>query len=1761
MIYKLKNIGTYLLKILVSLVMIFSCIIPRVISNVYAEEIMDYEIYPTPHELIYQEGDWIIRPEVNVVFDDTIDEVTRNRVNEVLSLKSDNISVTNEKVNGKTNVLVGTYQSNQYVDNYIQKNYSINTELFKNISGNIVISNEGEICILGADTNAAFYGITSLKHIFKQMEGATIRNFIISDYADTRIRGFIEGFYGTPWSNENRKSLMKFGGDYKLTSYIFAPKHDPYHAGNKWRELYPQQELSEIEEMVNIGISSKCEFVYALHPFKAKDFMKNRTFDEEMDSILKKFEQLYSIGIRQFGILGDDVGSLDHDTIINMMTIISNWAQEKGDVKDTLFCPTAYHWNKGYDYTELNDFDAGFPDDVQIFWTGDELHGAVEQKTLDHFRRDGLNGNEERRQPLFWLNWPVLDGSDDQKATMELGKATKLKNNANPRDLAGVVTNPMQVAQASKFSLFAIADYAWNIEGFDVNENWYDSFKYVEENAPNALMTMAKHMSHYSDESTELIGLLEEVKNKVIKNENLGDSGEKLIKEMDIISNACDEFNSLSENVSLKEELRPFSNSLKDLANAIKEYINVKLYLEEGDTDRAVNTYAKASSLFTSSKNQERDYAGKKLMVKPGKKRLIPFALLLDENVTKLINDYLIEKDEEEEGLVITASGKLGGLYQGDINNILDGDPNTFVWYKSEAKGQYFQIDFNNPVTVHGIHILNGKPGKLQNTFEYAKLRYTIDGTTWEDVDGIEYGPRVEQINVVQELENVKAIRYECTKVESKAEWVAMREFKVDIDQENVGGKVYTNVNDYINYKANYAGETNKELNSIVPVTNVTLEKGQFIGLKLDRIHELKEIKSQLSKEGLSIEVAENEYEWNDVVAGEQDKNARYVRIINKAENPITFDIAQFEVITDEVSDKSLKQIIYWDPNRVTVTGELDVFDNNWETSMHNNMTQGPDRGLVYDLGQTIHFESFKAIVHDSEAQYPRHAKISVSMDGEKWTDIMYLGTQDGTENKGEKEKKDLAIIFPDNDANFRYKEVRNLDVDGRYLKYVTTAAPSCGSIYGIDMNEFEINDGEYLPISNNPTYKSNVSETKEGRFEYLTDGSLSSMFIPDSDKGYVTYSVSDENDRNAVKIIQNTSVVSNAKVSARILGTEGNSSWIDMGTLSQTVNEFILPKGTILLDVKIEWENIIPNITELSFSKVEDVRVDKTELNYLITHLEDTSKWTTKTKTEYAAAINTGKSINNSQYASKNMVDNAVKSIKDAINHKMIIGDSSKLQEVIDNAETDSSLYANISWKEYDKIIKQAKKALEDKENLSDEMINDYILSINAAKENLKYNPSVSEQAELLFEDMRLFIEEIEDVSIYTTNSYNALIKANNELENLLIKNSEDALHPNVFSEPMENVRKAKEELVLVYTLPDLIKEYETVNESLYTKESFNAYKKIVEESKELLVSGTKKTIEKAIQGINSAKGQLKLIYTSDNLKELLKIAKDKSQDNYTEFSYNNLSKSIEKAQEVVNRINEATNEEIKDVSELLQRSMNELVSIESLRTVIDNAKNFNEDMYTKKSYDLLKETIENGKKLMVDGTEEQIVESIQSIDRAVKGLIIRVNEKEANDYISSIKEINYSNYTKESGEAYEEAFNTLKKMQKDFSNISADEFKQAQIDFENAKARLKLLDADYSKVDNAIDKVNKLNKDKYKDFSDVEKAVKAVVRGKNIMEQEEVDAMAKAIEDAISRLELKEEKSNPNTGDVTNLPLFISLLGISSLAITVGLKRKKKN
>ena len=147
-----------------------------------------------------------------------------------------------------------------------------------------------------------------------------------------------------------------------------------------------------------------------------------------------------------------------------------------------------------------------------------------------------------------------------------------------------------------------------------------------------------------------------------------------------------------------------------------------------------------------------------------------------------------------------------------------------------------------------------------------------------------------------------------------------------------------------------------------------------------------------------------------------------------------------------------------------------------------------------------------------------------------------------------------------------------------------------------------------------------------------------------------------------------------------------------------------------------------------------------------------------------------------------------------------------------------------------------------------------------------------------------------------------------------------------------------------------------------------------------------------------------------------------------------------------------------------------------------------------------------------------------VDAMAKAIEDAIAALQYKDA-DYtkvdeaIAKAKALNKDNYKDFS--AVETAVNAVVRDKNITEQTEVDAMAKA---IEDAIAALQYKDADYTKVDAAIAKANALNKNDYKDFSGVETAVKAVIRDKNITEQSEVDAMAKAIEDAITALQYKD-------------------------------------
>ena len=966
-----------------TVIMLFSLLPNVFVQKVQATEVggvANYEIYPIPQSVEYNDGKLNISQQVNVVFEENIDEATKNRLFEVLAIKGISHEVTSEIKNDKTNFIVGINNSNGVVDSYFNENNLADDSHFENMDSHIISAKGNVVAVLGKDTDSAFYGITTLKHIFNQESGNEIRNLLIKDFANGQWRGFIEGYYGIPWSNENRKSLMEFGGDFKMNAYIFAPKDDEYHS-LKWRELYPEEKLAEIREMVEVGTKTKNKFIWTIHPFlngdSAMRFDTEEHYKEDLGIIIAKFEQLYEIGVRQFGVLADDAEG-DESNQVKLMKDLEKWRLEKGDIYNLIFVPKVYtkesaggNVNNPYLNTMRQ-----MPETVDIMWTGDVILGWVTKETFDFFEE------AVGREAFMWLNWPVNDINNKR---LLMGKGQMLDPTVT--NFKGIVTNPMQEAQASKPALFAIADYGWNRAGFNVDKSWEDSFKYIDKDATEELYTFAKHMSDPApnwhglalDESEEIKPIIEEFTRMLRANESILEYSNVVLAEYNEILDATINFEKKSKNELMKKEIKPWVDSLKALAESTIAYVNSAIEFEKGNYEKAMIYYGEGADKYTLSRSYRIDLINdRKARPEPGTKHLIPFIKDLSKVVGDKI-DGVINPDIEK--LTLRPYTNMGPLYDGHIFNIADGNSASRIWIRNGAKeGDYMAVELSKETEINSIIFEQGETTTGKEAFNYGKFQYSMDGENWTDLNGEEYGPQLNKI-VVEGL-NVKAkhVRFIPTG-EIKGNWISIREFSINKDnEESMLKEAYTNVDSL--KKNNVSIVSDKA--TLTGVEDATLAENDYIGIKLNKIREItKIIGDYTNNDKVVLESSINGIEWTEVTDLNRAIEGRYVRIINKSKDAVNININNLEL---QCSDKKVTFV-----TRPSAEAKFEaeyLIDGLINTTFKPSVNAPKTGELVYRISDETNIKNVTVIQNPSTIS---NAVVSVRTEN-GWSDLGELG-------------------------------------------------------------------------------------------------------------------------------------------------------------------------------------------------------------------------------------------------------------------------------------------------------------------------------------------------------------------------------------------------------------------------------------------------------------------------------------------------------------------------------------------------------------------------------------------------------------------------------------------------------------------------------------------------------------------------------------------------------------------------------------------------
>lgn len=337
-----------------------------------------------------------------------------------------------------------------------------------------------EIKISAADAAGEFYAIQTLARML-EADGKLICGTVL-DWPDVEQRGVVEGYYGRPWTPEARFSQFEFYGKYKINTYIYGPKDDPYHHA-RWWEPYPKDTAELLKKQIKAAHDNHVDFVWAAHVGSIINNPGNAA--EDMKKLVAKFELMYGLGVRSFGVFFDDIFTHNADLQADVCNyVVENFVSKKKDVGPIVMCPSQYNkaWSGG-DYLDI--LGNKLHPSIRVMWTGNSVCTDITEDTVDWVSK------RIKRAPYIWWNWPVVDYC---ASSLLLGRTYGL-DKANKGKYSGFVSNPMDKPEASKIALFGVADYCWNIDAFDSEKSWKAGVKQLFPKYSGAMQTLANHSS------------------------------------------------------------------------------------------------------------------------------------------------------------------------------------------------------------------------------------------------------------------------------------------------------------------------------------------------------------------------------------------------------------------------------------------------------------------------------------------------------------------------------------------------------------------------------------------------------------------------------------------------------------------------------------------------------------------------------------------------------------------------------------------------------------------------------------------------------------------------------------------------------------------------------------------------------------------------------------------------------------------------------------------------------------------------------------------------------------------------------------------------------------------------------------------------------------------------------------------------------------------------------------------------------------------
>lgn len=271
------------------------------------------------------------------------------------------------------------------------------------------------------------------------------------------VCGVVEGFYGRPWTTEQRKDLFQRMKKLGLNTYMYAPKDDFKHRAY-WRELYTVEEAEHLTNLIQAAKENSINFYYALSPGLDITYSSSK----EVSCLKRKLEQVAQFGCCAFALLFDDIEPEISETdkevfqsFAHAQVSVTNEVYQELNQPRFIFCPTEYCAARAVPNVQsseyLNTIGLKLMPGIDIMWTGHKVISKVITVQSIQELTEVL-----RRPPVLWDN---LHANDYDQKRLFLGPYSGRSTDLVPH-LRGVLSNPNCEFEANFVPIHTLAQWS-----------------------------------------------------------------------------------------------------------------------------------------------------------------------------------------------------------------------------------------------------------------------------------------------------------------------------------------------------------------------------------------------------------------------------------------------------------------------------------------------------------------------------------------------------------------------------------------------------------------------------------------------------------------------------------------------------------------------------------------------------------------------------------------------------------------------------------------------------------------------------------------------------------------------------------------------------------------------------------------------------------------------------------------------------------------------------------------------------------------------------------------------------------------------------------------------------------------------------------------------------------------------------------------------------------------------------------------------------